>query len=82
MAGFGAAESSVDRMVLCALIIIVTFVFIALWLSITVPHFGGARIAGAIASTGEPAVFYRAKAGQSGKGCHGFRSFLAEVVLE
>ena len=83
MAGFGAAESSVDRMVLCALIIIVTFVFIALWLSITVPHFGGARIAGAVASTSEPAIFSRAKAGhQSGKCCHGFWFFLTKVAGE
>ena len=58
-------------------------VFIASWLAIAVPGFGGARIAGAIASTSKPAIFSRAKAGhQCGKSCHGLRFFLAEVTGE
>ena len=53
------------------------------WLSVAVSDFGGARVAGAIASTSEPVVFSRAKAGhQSSEGCHGFRSFLAEVACK
>ena len=57
--------------------------FIASWLAVAVSDFGSARIAGAVASTSEPAVFSHAKAGhQSGKGCHGFWFFLTEVADE
>ena len=69
LTGFGAAESGVNRCVMRSFIIVVTFVFAASWFAIAVSDFGSARIAGAIASTSEPAVFSRAKAGhQSGKG--------------
>ena len=81
MTGFGAAESGVDRRDLRYFV--VTLVFIASWLAIAVSDFGSARIAGAVASTSEPAVFSRAKAGhQSSEGCHGFRSFLTEVACK
>ena len=83
MTGFGAAESGVDRRVLRSFIIIATLVFIASWLAVAVSDFGSARIAAAVVSTSEPAVFSRAKAGhQSSKGCHGFWFFLTEVAGE
>ena len=81
MTGFGAAESGVDRRDLRYFV--VTLVFIASWLAIAVSDFGSARIAGAVASTSEPVVFSRSKAGhRSGEGRHGFWFFLSEVVGE
>ena len=69
MTGFGAAESGVDRCVICFLIVIAVLAFIASWLPIVVPDFGSAQVTGAIASTSELAIFSRTKAGhQSGKG--------------
>ena len=60
-----------------------TVVFASSWLVVALSDFGGALVAGAISSTSEPAVFSRAKAGhQSSEGCHGFRSFLAEVASQ
>ena len=54
--------------------------FAASWLAIAVSDFGSARVAGAIASTSEPAVFSRAKAGhECREGCHGLRLFLSQV---
>ena len=51
--------------------------------AIAVSDFGSARVAGVVASTSEPAVFFRAKMGhQSGKGWHGFWLFLTEVSGE
>ena len=81
MTGFGAAESGVDRRVLRSFVAM--FVSIASWLVVAISDFGSARVAGDVASTSEPAVFSRAKAGhQSSEGCHGFMSFLAEVAGE
>ena len=58
-------------------------VFIVSWLAVAVSNFGSARITGDVASTSEPAVFSRAKAGhQSGKGCHRFWFFLTKVAGE
>ena len=55
-------------------------VFVVSWPTIAISGFGGARVAGTVASTSEPAVFSHAKAGlECGKGCHGLRLFLAEV---
>ena len=83
MTGFGAAESGVDRCVLCSFVIIATLVFIASWLAVAVSNFGSARITGVVASMSETVVFSRVKAGhQSGKGCHGFWFFLAKVAGE
>ena len=83
LTGFGIAESGVDRCVVRFFIIIATFVLAALWPAIAVWDFGSDRIAGAVASTSEPAVFSRAKpVHQSGKGCHGFLFFLTEVAGE
>ena len=64
-------------------VIVSVFVLVAPWLAIAVPGFGGARVAGVVASTSKPAVLSRAKAGHKcGKGCHGLRLFLAEVPGE
>ena len=63
LTGFEAAESGVDRCVARSLIIIASFVFAASWFAIAISDLGSARIAGAIASTSEPAVFSRAKPG-------------------
>ena len=83
MTGFGAAESGVDRRVLRSFLIISMLVFVASWLAVVVLNFGSARITGVVASTSEPAVFSRAKAGhQSGKGCHRFWFFLTKVAGE
>ena len=80
MTGFGAIESGIDRRVLRFFVIVSMLVLVASWLAFAVPGFGGARVAGAIASTSEPAILSRAKAGHKcGEGCHGFRLFLAEV---
>ena len=56
---FGTTESGVDRRVLRSFV--VTLVFIASWLAIAVSDFGSARIAGAVPSTSETAVFPRVK---------------------
>ena len=81
--GLRAAESSVDRRVFGVVTVASTLVFIASWLAVAISDFGGAWIAGAVASMSEPAVFSRAKAGhQSGKGCQGFWFFLTEVAGE
>ena len=57
--------------------------FASSWLAIAVPSFGGAKVAGAIASMSKLAVLSRAKAGhECGKSCHGLRLFLAEVSSE
>ena len=80
MTGFGATESGVDRRVLGSFVIVLALVLVASWLAIAVPGFGGARVAGAIASTSKPAILSLAKAGHKcGKGCHALRLFLAEV---
>ena len=63
MTGFGTAESGVDRSVAHNFVIIATFVLAAPWLAVAISDFGSARIAGAVASTSELAVFSRAKAG-------------------
>ena len=55
----------------------------ASWFAIAVSDFRGAWVAGAIASTSEPAIFSRTKAGHKcGKGCHGLQFLLAEVLGE
>ena len=80
LTGFRAAESGVYRRVLGILVVASTLVFIASWLAIAIPGFGSAGVAGIIASTSQPAIFSRAKAGhECGKGCHGLRLFLAGV---
>src|SRR4051812_1301000 len=72
LTGFRATESAVDRRVFGIFVIASTPVFVASWLAVAIPGFGGARVAGAVASTSEPAVFSRAKAGHKcSKGCHG-----------
>ena len=83
MTGFGAAESDIGRRVLRSFIIISMLVFIVSWLAVAISNFGSARITGVVASMSETVVFSRVKAGhQSGKGYHGFGSFLAEVTRE
>ena len=83
LTGFGAAESAVNRRVLRYFIVVSTLVLVASWLAIAVPGFGGARVAGAIASTTKPAIHSRAKTGHKcGESCHGLQFFLAEVSGE
>ena len=48
---FGATESSVDRRVFGIFIVASTLVFIASWPTVAVSGFGGARVAGTVAST-------------------------------
>ena len=52
LTGFRATESGVDRRVFGTFVIVSTLVLIVSWLAIVVPGFRGARVAGAIASTG------------------------------
>ena len=54
-------ESGVDRCVVWTFFLVLMFVFIAPWFPVVIPDFGCAWVAGA--STGQPAVFTRAKAG-------------------
>ena len=83
LTGFRATESGVDRRVFGTFIIVSTLVLVASWLAVVVPGFGGASIAGAIASTSKPGILSRAKAGHKcSKGCHGLRLFLAKVSHE
>ena len=49
--GFRATESDVDRRVFGIFIIASTLVPVASWLAIAIPGFGGARVAGVVAST-------------------------------
>ena len=83
LTGFRSTEYDVDRRVFGIFVVALTLVFVALWLAVAISGFGGARVAGAIASTSKPAILSRAKAGHKcGKGCHGLRLFLAEVSGE
>ena len=61
LTGSRASESGIDRCVVRTFFLVSTFVFIALWLPVAIPDFGCAWVAGA--STGQPAVLTRTKAG-------------------
>ena len=50
LTGFRATESSVDRPVFGTFVIASTLVLVVPWLAIAIPGFGGAGVAGAIAS--------------------------------
>ena len=50
LTGFRATESGIDRRVFGIFVIASTLVLIASWLAISIPGFGGASVAGAIAS--------------------------------
>ena len=52
LTGFKAAEFSVDRCVFCTFVVDTMLVLVASWFAIVVPDFGGARVAGSIASMG------------------------------
>ena len=52
LTGFRATESGVNHRFFGILVVASTLVLVASWLAIVVPGFGGARVAGAIASTG------------------------------
>ena len=83
MAGFGAAESYINRGVLRSFIVVLMLMLVASWLAIAVPGFGGTRVAGVVASASKPAVFSRTKTGHKcGEGCHALWLFLAEVSGE
>ena len=56
-----APESGVDRRVVRTFFVVSTLVLIAPWLPVAIPDLGCAWVAGA--STGQPAVLTRAKAG-------------------
>ena len=51
LTGFGAAESGVDRRILGFFIVVLMLVFVMSWPSVVVPGFGGAGVAGTVAST-------------------------------
>ena len=51
LTGFRATESGVDRRVFGIFIVASTLVFIASWPTVAVSGFGGARVAGTVAST-------------------------------
>ena len=61
LTGSRAPESSVDRRVVRTFFLVLTLVFIALWLPIAIPNFECAWVTGA--STGQPVVLTRAEAG-------------------
>ena len=50
LTGFRAVESGVDRRVFGILIVASTLVFVASWPTIAISGFGGARVAGIVAS--------------------------------
>ena len=52
LTGFRTTESGVDRRIFSICIVASTLVFVASWPTVAVSGFGGARVAGAIASTG------------------------------
>ena len=60
---FRASESGVYRRDFVIFVVNSALVFVASSLSVAISGFGGARVAGAVASTSEPAIFSRAKAG-------------------
>ena len=47
LTGSRATESGVDRCVVRAVFLVLTFVFIALWLPVAIPYFGRAGVTGA-----------------------------------
>ena len=51
LTGFRATQSRIDRRVFGTFVVTSMLVLIASWLAIAIPGFGGARVAGAIAST-------------------------------
>ena len=61
LTGSRASESGFDHCVVRTYFLVSTSVFIAPWLPVSIPDFGCTWVAGA--STGQPAVFTRAKAG-------------------
>ena len=51
LTGFRATESGVDRRVFGIFVVASTLVFVASWLAVAISGFGGARVAGVVAST-------------------------------
>jgi hypothetical protein len=81
--GFRATESGINRCVFSFFVIVLTLVFVVLWPAIAVPDFGGARVAGTIASTSQPAILSHTEAGhECSKSCHRLRLFLTKVSSE
>ena len=79
LSGFGAAESGGNRRVFSLFIVVSTLMFVASWPAIAIPGYGGARVAGTVASMSQPAVFSHAEEGhECGKSCHRLRLFLAD----
>ena len=80
LTGFRASESGIDCRIISIITVNAALVLVATWLAVAVSDFEGPLVAGAIASTSEPAVFSRAKVGhECREGCHGFRLFLSQV---
>ena len=63
LAGLGARESGVDRIVIGVVAIASAFVSIAPELASAILGLGGACFAGCVVTTGQPTVLSRAKAG-------------------
>ena len=81
LAGLGATESGVDCGVIGVVAIASAFVSIAPELAGAVLGLSGARLAGCVFTTSQPAVLTRTKAGHEyRKGCHRLRLFLAKVA--
>ena len=80
---FRATESDVHGRVFGIFFVDLTLVFIASWPTVVVSGFEGARVAGTVASTSQPAIFAYAEAGHKcSKSCHSLRLFLTEVSGE
>ena len=83
LSGLRATESGINRCVFSFFIVVSTLMFVASWPAIAIPSFGGARVAGTIASMSQPAILARVKAGhECSKSCHTLRFFLTEVSGE
>ena len=81
--GLGAAKSGVNRHVFSFFIVVSMLMFVASWPAVAIPGYRGARVAGTVASTSQPAMFSRTKAVyECGKGCHRLQLLLAKVSGE
>ena len=63
LTGFRATESGVDRCIFSFFIVVPTLVFVTSWPSVAIPDSIGARVAGTVASTSQPAIFTRTEIG-------------------
>ena len=83
LTGLGAAESGVYRRILGFFVVVPALIFAASWPSIAIPGFRSVGVAGTVASTSQPAIFARTKAGHKcSKSCHSLLFFLSKVSGE